>query len=439
MKKSMKAIMVLCLLVIWGCTTDEGNFVEKEVKQNITKSIGNVPIPDIVNNQIVIQFNNPLLPSNQKQAIRDTIQARHKFTIQNIEVCDCDPNGPELWTIGITQTGFLGVEELVKNLDSNASEGGVEGDLQFYINISNNPLSGLYSSSMNSKIATNSSPDIVNIAILDTGIDYSYFSGQFLYNTQNTNNGASGISGWDFVNHDKDIQDDHGHGSIVAKVITTELDITNTPYNILSVKAFDKRGKATYFDVVCGMNYISKLTNIHIINMSFGWYGRNQQSILRNLMHDVKNNTLIITSAGNLGLNTDEIENMHFPSGYRLDNTIAIGGYELESEQQNHWGVQDILDRIIIHKSNYGSENINLVAPLDGYNLVFNTQAGNRIETVNPIGTSFSAAYVTAKVAELYDRELSVSDLKNQIMLTTHSLQRIQASIMDGNVLVRNH
>ncbi|MBQ0741240.1 hypothetical protein J9332_43920, partial [Aquimarina celericrescens] len=75
----------------------------------------------------------------------------------------------------------------------------------------------------------------------------------------------------------------------------------------------------------------------------------------------------------------------------------------------------------------------------DGYNLVFNTQAGNRIETVHPIGTSFSAAYVTAKVAELHDRELSVSDLKNEIMLTTHSLQRIQASIKDGNVLVRSH
>ncbi len=444
MKKSIGLIIGVCLLVVWGCTTDEEEIRETEAITSISKSTSSVPVPDIVGNQIVVKFDETL-STTRKDTIRILLQAAQNFVIQHIEVCDCDPNGPELWTIDTTQIGsprvetlIGGIEEVVGNLDNNSSESDLEADLQFYFNIDDDRLPGMYASSINDKIVSNSNPDIINIAILDTGIDYSYFPGQFLYNTSSTNNGVTDISGWDFANHDKDIGDDHGHGTTVAKVIMSELDATNTPYAILAVKAFDKIGRASYFDVVCGMNYISKLTDIHILNMSFGWYAIQGQSILENIMKSVENTTLIITSAGNLGVDTDEPKNNHFPSGYEVDNMIAVGGYELRTQLTNSPTVQDVLDEIIIRGSNFGAEYIDVVAPFDGYDLTFHSQ-GSVITTVHPIGTSFSAAYATARAAQLHDRGVAVLNFKNTILSSAYSLERIADSINNGNVFVRNH
>ncbi|WP_271783645.1 S8 family serine peptidase [Aquimarina algiphila] len=444
MKKSIGLIIGLCLLVVWGCTTDEGAIRETEAIPSISKSTSSVPVPDIVGNQIVVKFDETL-STTRKDTIRILLQAAQNFVIQHIEVCDCDPNGPELWTIDTTQIGsprvetLIGsIEEVVGNLDNNSSESDLEADLQFYFNIDDDQLSGMYASSINDKIISNSNPDIINIAILDTGIDYSYFPGQFLYNTSSTNNGVTDISGWDFINHDKDIRDDHGHGTTVAKVIISELDATNTPHAILAVKAFDKTGRTSYYDTICGVNYISKLTDIHILNMSFGWYMIERQSILENMMKSLENTTLIITSAGNFGVDTDELENSHFPSGYEVDNMIAVGGYELESDLPDHSTSTDVLNRIIIRNSNFGKEHIDFVAPFDGYELTFNSQGG-LIETVHPRGTSFSAAYAAARAAQLHDRGVSVSTLKQTILSSAYRLQRMEQYINNGNVIVRNH
>lgn len=436
MKKSIVILVCILLSGICGCSIDKDTLVEKVNElENSEKRLAGIPVPDIVHNQIVIKFNNPLLNSISKQAIRDTIQNDYHFIIKDIDVCDCDPNGPELWTIDTTDILFIGVEGVVDGIDSDTGEKGVEGDLQFYITIQQPPLSGLYPSSMKTKIMPNNSEDITNIAILDTGIDYSHFSGQFLYNTHNTQNGFSDISGWDFVNHDKDILDDNGHGSLVAKIITSELDTNNIPFSILAVKAFNKAGKATYFDVVCGINYISKLPDIDIVNMSFGWYTLNEESILKSIMKSMEDNTLIIASAGNEGVNTDDEENAHFPSGYRLDNMITVGGYELRTISPNTLGlrVSEILNDLIIERSNFGVENIDLVAPFDGYDLVFNSHR------IHPKGTSFSAAYTTAIAAQLNTRDLSVLQLKTTVINSTYYLENIDRFIKNGNVLVRNY
>ncbi len=434
MKKSILLIVGVCLFGIWGCSTDEKESIETEIKTNITKSVNSVPIPDIVYNQIVIKFNNQSLSNTQKTAIRDTIQNRYNFIIQNLEVCDCDPNGPELWTIESTLANTsINVENLVSNLDNNSSENGVEADLQFYFNISDDRLSGNQNVRLENKITPTNNADIINIAIVDTGIDYSYFPSPFLYDTRGTNNGLFGVSGWDFVNHDKDILDDHGHGTTVAKIITSELDATNTPYALLAIKAFDKRGRANYFDVVCGVNYISKLTDIHIVNLSFGWYGLAEQSILGNLLDSVKNNALIITSAGNLGVDIEDEENAHFPSGYNLDHMITVGGYELNTPLSTYPTVEEILDEVVINQSNYGINNVDLVAPFDGYEIIFNRQI------IHPIGTSFSTAYTTAIAAKLYDRENSVLRFRDAIIQSCFILERIANSINNGYVLTRNH
>ncbi|WP_158594481.1 S8 family serine peptidase [Aquimarina sp. AD1] len=442
MKKSIVIVACVCvsLIGVWGCSVDEDNLEEGFLNFEKTAS-QNIPIPDIIRNQVVVRFRDTTLSDIEKRNKRITIEGLYNFNILKKETCDCDKNGPELWTIDTTHNNFMGVEHLVENLVTNQSSSNgdenVEGDehavydYQFYITIANNTLSGNYTTSINNRIIASNNPDYVNIAILDTGVDYDFFPDPFLYNTKNIRNGTFGISGWDYINHDNDSRDDNGHGSKITKIITTELNTSNIPHQILPIKAFDQDGSGSYFDIVCGMNYISKLHNIHAVNMSFGWYGLRNQSILKAIMEEITDDTLFITSAGNYGINIDE-ETPHFPSGYDIDNLLGVGGYELSLEEELE--LPDLLEFITLERSNYGSLNIDLAAPIDNYTLVMQS---NPNLTVHPVGTSFSAAYITSIAGKLYDKENSTLQLYTDIMDTCHKVPRLQRKIEEGNIMLR--
>ncbi|WP_299312265.1 S8 family serine peptidase [uncultured Aquimarina sp.] len=444
MKKSIVTVACVCisLIGIWGCSIDEDNLEENiDTLENIEKNSSNIPIPDIIRNKVVVRFRDTTLSTIDKKNKRQQIEQLYSFNILNKETCDCDINGPELWTIDTTHNNFLGVRHLVENLVTNdpSSQGdeNVEGDehavydYQFYITIANNTLSGNYTTPIDNRIIASNNPDYVNIAILDTGVDYDFFSQPFLYNTRNERNGTFGVSGWDYINHDKDIRDDNGHGSKVTKIITTELNADGVPHQILPIKTFGQDGSGSYFDIVCGMNYVSKIPNIHIVNMSFGWYGLRNQSILKAIMQEISEGTLFITSAGNYGVNVDE-DTPHFPSGYAIENLLGVGGYDLSLEEE--LDIPDLLERITIERSNYGPETIDLAAPMDNYTLIMQS---NPNITVYPVGTSFSSAYVTFIAGKLYDKEVPSLQLYSNIMDSCHKIPRLQRKIEEGNVILK--
>lgn len=436
MKKSIILIVSLVLIGLWGCSIDDENLKDMDVKEeNIGKSSAqNVPIPDVAKNQVVVRFKDTGLSNTQKEDIREIIENRYNFEILHKEFCDCDPDGPELWTIDTLQSDFIRVEELVTNLPDNSEEG-VEGDefasydYQFYMTIVDHTLSGNRGSGFINKIIPHSGGDYINIAVMDTGIDYDFFSNPFLYSTESAQEGNFGLSGWDYTNHDKDIRDDYGHGSKVVKIITSELNASTIAHQILAIKTFDDSGTGSYYNIVCGMNYISKLPDIHIMNMSFGWYGLKDQSILKGLMED-RDDILYVSSAGNLRVNVDG-QIPHFPSGYDIENIIAVGGYDVEPDES---GTIDIFDRISIGNSNYGTETIDLAAPIDGYDLLMQSEPEIR---VHPVGTSFSAAYITSLAAKLYDPRISTAQLQAIIMNTAFNIPRFNNRIIDGRFILR--
>ena len=252
----------------------------------------------------------------------------------------------------------------------------------------------------------------MTVAIIDTGVAYDFYDTPFLYNARGEFHGELGISGWDFINKDYDPKDDNGHGTSVTKIITDALHLFEVPYQIIPIKSFDQDGKGTYFDIVCGMNYASKIANIDIVNMSFGWYGMRDQSIITTIMKE-RQDILYVTSAGNSGIDVDNTpEFNHFPSGFELDNVIGVAGYHAESVPSDN--VDEITTNISLKFSNYGIKSIDIVAPLNGYELVL--QSDHDYLELTPEGTSFSAAFTTARAGKLKSMGFVGTDLKLKML-----------------------
>ncbi len=437
MKKSIVLIMGLCLFAVLGCTTDEENIVEKDIVKSTLKIASSVPVPEIIKDQVVIQFKADNLNEEEKNQIRDRCKNKYNFDIKKIETCDCDNDGIELWTIDTTFPDFIGVEDLVRNLKDSSSTDDMDGDLQFSIKILNNDMrKGEHFYTIAQKTVARNQNEAVNIAILDTGIDYDYLSEPVLYNSRDTNGCKDEISGWDFVNSDNDPRDDNGHGSFVSKVVTDVLDRTNVRYHLLPVKAFDENGNGLYSNVVCAMKYISKKPGNFIVNTSFGFYGVSNQVILKNIISSVEDRMLFVSSSGNEGLNTDISGNEHFPSSYDSPNMLTVGGYTGSLFAYPSIGTTYVtgLNRAV--DSNYGSSSIDVVAPFDGYHLVL-TSPGSII-TADVQGTSFSCGYATSRAARLFNRTTGLpSEIKSKVLYSAYKSYAFNGLINNGRVLVK--
>ena len=441
MKKSIGFIMVSCLLAICSCTTDEENFEEKKVEQNTAKSTGSVPMPQIIKNEIVIQYTEKNL---EKKEIRKYYENLYKFKITDRKTCNCDNDDIELWTVDLTGCIFSTIEELKENLPSKDHAGGVEtdkinADLNFYFKINNNSiLGGNNTSSLIEKTFINNPGNAVNIAILDTGIDYSFFPKPFLYNSSNTSTCQDEISGWDFVNTDNDPIDDNGHGTMIAKIITDQLNKHEVPYTIMAVKAFDSNGKGSYWTAVCGINHIAKKHDNFIVNTSFGFYKINDQKIFKNIVDSANNKLLLVSSAGNLGVNTDIIGNEHFPSGYDSANILTVGGY-IKGEFFTYpiYGSPYVSGLLKADRSNYGNSSIDALAPFDEHKITLVNSNISILE--NKKGTSFAAAEVTARAAQL-SMQTSTTPLaiKNKTLESGFIVRDLNGYIDNGRVIVRN-
>lgn len=84
------------------------------------------------------------------------------------------------------------------------------------------------------------------------------------------------INGWDFVNNDALSNDDNGHGTHLAGIISayanynadSAIGVTN--YYSIAVKVLNAQGYGTSYSVAAGLVYCSRLAYVTTINMSFG-------------------------------------------------------------------------------------------------------------------------------------------------------------------------
>jgi len=133
----------------------------------------------------------------------------------------------------------------------------------------------------------------VVVAVLDTGVDFS----------QPDLQGAL-VPGYDFVNHDADPSDDHGHGTGTAGIVAARADNglggsgLCPQCSVMPVKVASASGMATELDVASGITWAAD-HGARVINLSLG--GTFGATVADAVRYATANGTLVVAAAGNNG------------------------------------------------------------------------------------------------------------------------------------------
>ena len=334
-----------------------------------------------VKNQFVVKF-------EDSTSDADKVLARNAYKVTSFQKCNCENGGLELWEFDLNTLGEGEIEEIKTRADVDPDL--ESSDFQYIFSVNSGISTAGQASGLMSKLKYSNSG--ITIAVIDTGIDPAFpdITGRYLYQNDKDACFQSAISGWDFVDGDPYPIDSHGHGSTVAAVMGEYLEDKNIDFQILPVRAFGGNGQGTYFNIACGLQYAISNPDVDVINMSFGWYD-NDLEVFRILVQQAMDNQkFIVTSAGNQTNNNNLVR--HYPSGYTDANLVAIGAHN------------DMVDAMAPY-SNFGSQTVDFAAP---GNYFVGGQTGDPVR-----GTSYSAAFVSARVAELY----SINSFMGQPML----------------------
>ena len=205
----------------------------------------------------------------------------------------------------------------------------------------------------------------VRVAVIDTGIAFGHpdLAPNIFLNPGESGQGreSNGIDddgngyvddyrGWDFVNNDNSPDDDAGHGTHVSGTIAARgnngIGTTGVAWNasVLPIKAGAADGSFAVSDAIAAYGYAAKM-GARIANVSFGGYGASlaEQEAIR-----AAGNVLFVAAAGNEGNNNDGLDRS-YPCSYPLENVVCVGAVNPDGSLAGF--------------SNYGTQNVDLVAP----------------------------------------------------------------------------
>jgi hypothetical protein len=431
MKKVVVYCFALLLMTFVSCQKEAINTEETEIaKEEITQK-GGTSSANEIGNELVI-----LYPDGTTEA--EKIIKRAEYNIEEIKKCECaDPN-LELWVFSKNEAGGGGLEDKRATAKADEEIEGAEFNPNIKINENMFVDFGGIASTDEGIIKRVASNQGVTVAVLDTGIMYDYegFTTPFLYNSdQNgcSNNGYNELFGWNFVEDNNNPYDNHNgrHGTIVSKLIASKFEQANIDYQILPVKVANQNGNIRYFDALCGFQFAANKPDVNVINMSFGW-NHHQRELLEKFIDEAAASILVVTSAGNKGLNNDTTP--HFPSSYESENILAIAGLRNGNAGSGYNNSNvSILDAInspnsnsgLASFSNRGTLSVDIAAPGENIPFTYN----NEILYVN--GTSYSAALTSGYSGTLYVNGMSGIVLKATVIensLYNMNLSEIQYS-----------
>jgi len=307
--------------------------------------------------------------------------------------------------------------------------------------------------------------DSIEIAVVDTGIDYNH--PDLIANIPID-------KGRNFIGDSENIpanfanpMDYHGHGTRVAGIIGARgnngIGITGVNWRakLVAVKVFDSWmgnfPQGNIADIIQGIAYAA-WRNIKVMNLSFG--GNSLSESLLDTMQTIsmaQPNTIFIAAAGqiNAPLGITQLQNNDitpfYPASYPLDNIIAVTA---TSKLDN------------IDTSNYGKVSVDLSAPgEDVLSTYLDPGAGNRgisgtqnsqgvvcyfhidnngIEVLDDgclksggNGSSYSTAYVSG-VVSLYwsiNPVRKAYEVKNQLLIQTDKIIDLEGKVLSGGRL----
>ncbi|PIS32416.1 hypothetical protein COT40_00155 [Candidatus Peregrinibacteria bacterium CG08_land_8_20_14_0_20_41_10] len=224
---------------------------------------------------------------------------------------------------------------------------------------------------------SNSTPQLVKVAVIDTGlapnselqkiVALNQFEkkGQ-TYLDDDNNTYIDDINGWNFPENDPDATDKQGHGTHVIGILKRVVSATGANFNAFPLKAISERF-GSISDIARALKYAAD-NDFKIANLSFGIYAPS------NLLKEAtsfadQHQVLLVAAAGN---NNDTIP--AYPAFY--PEVLSVAAVDQNNQKSP--------------KSNYG-DWVKLVAP--GVNIRSN-HLNNSYKCIS--GTSQAAPHITA-------------------------------------------
>jgi subtilisin family serine protease len=161
----------------------------------------------------------------------------------------------------------------------------------------------------------------VTVAVLDTGVDYNHpaLAGKV-------------VKGFDWITHDEDPIDEHGHGTHVAGIIAGDTDDVRgvaPAATIVAHRVLDQYGRGPSSGIIAAIeavfdpNYDGDFSDrVDIINLSLGGYGDADSPISLAVDNAVRAGVVVMLAAGN----TPGGQSIGAPAAARLGITVGNAG-----------------------------------------------------------------------------------------------------------------
>jgi subtilisin family serine protease len=262
----------------------------------------------------------------------------------------------------------------------------------------------------------------VTVALIDTGIDLNHpdlrgnlwtNEGEVAGNRADDDGDGrvDDLHGYNFWDHNADVQDENNHGSHLAGIIgavgNNGIGVAgiNWRVRLMPLKFTDAHGNGSSAAAVEAIDY-AIVHQADVINAS--WTLKieeglpDEDSLLRRAIEKAgEAGILFVTAAGNQfatgkGLNIDEAP--IYPAKFSLDNLIAVAALDEEGNLASY--------------SNYGPESVDLAAPGSG---ILSTVTKASYGVLN--GSSVATAFVSGAAAFLLSLEPSLAPEQIQLIL----------------------
>lgn len=351
----------------------------------------------------------------EPELTENEIQEEIAFLKQTGQVkrCECSPQEMLLWTSDANS--LVDMEARRKGANSRTKIDTTTYNNRVDIKILN-PFGS--PETIDDEYAPTTNEPAIKVAIIDTGVEETngLISPAIWQNTAPivtcVNND---VIGYDFFAEDADPNDRDSHGTAVNGIVTQEFP-NDIKLDLINAK-FHQQGNGTLFDGVCGIHYAIEL-GVPVANLSWGLRSKNIPKILEDaLLRAQTEDMLLLTSAGNLGQNNDQIEK--FPANLKLDNMITVAAFAVTA------------DTIFAPYSNFGFHSVDIAAQ----GTSFSSTLGNGMDVFS--GTSIATPFVTqtAAIMRVEHPELTAPQIKTCILNTVDFQRNMRGKVNTEGVL----